>query len=358
MPSPSKGLHAPWDFSIDSRRNSPTFPSQYRRSSFSPTIRIVPRLPSRLFINHRPSTAPASTRTRVFPAPSPLRFWHLASLDAPSVALVWSLSFAWAAHVRLPLWVPALLMLAVWAVYVADRLLDACNGLRDGNLQALRERHLFHWRYRRAFLPLAVLASAAAAFLVFDLMPTGARERNSVLAAASLVYFTRVHAARGLQSPLLRRLWTPFPKELLVGLLFTAGCVIPAWSRFSLPGSVAPVPSLLAPAVFYSILAWLNCHAIDQWESAASNKAPQRISFAAGIVAVTGLLVSALLLHAQPRSAALLAAGAMAALLLALLDATRSRLAPVALRAAADLALLTPALLTPLLMLPAARLLP
>jgi hypothetical protein len=242
-------------------------------------------------------------------------------------------------------------MLAVWAVYVADRLLDVQISLRAGNLQSLRERHLFHWRHRHAFLPLAVLAAVAAAFLVFCLMPSGARERNSVLAAASLVYFTRVHAAHGLRSPFLRRLWTPFPKELLVGLLFTAGCVIPAWSRFSLPGPAAPATPLLVPAVFYAILAWLNCHAIDRWEADTTNSAPQRIAFAAGIVAAIGLLASALFLHTQPRSAALLAVGAMAALLLALLDATRSRLAPVALRAAADLVLLTP-----LLLLPAARL--
>lgn len=293
-----------------------------------------------------------STRTRVFRAPTPLRFWHLASLDAPSVALAWSLGFAWAARVRLPLWVSALLVLAVWTVYVADRLLDAHNGLLTGQLQSLRERHLFHWRHRRAFLPLAVLAAVAAAFLVIALMPTGARERNSVLAAASLVYFTRVHAGRGLRSTFLRGLWAPFPKELLVGLLFTAGCVIPAWSR-----SAFPVPALLAPAVFFAILAWLNCHAIDRWEADTNNTAPQRIALTACLVAVAGLLAAALLLHAQPRSAALLVAGAIAALLLALLDAVRDRLAPVALRAAADLALLTPALLTPLLLVPASRLL-
>jgi hypothetical protein len=287
-----------------------------------------------------------STRTRVFRAPPPLRFWHLASLDAPSVALAWSLSFAWAARVRLPLWVPALLMLAVWAVYVADRLLDARNGLRRVNLQFLRERHLFHWRHRRVFLPLAVLAAVAAAFLVIALMPTAARERNSVLAAASLVYFTRVHAGRALRPTFTRGLRPTFPKELLVGLLFTAGCVIPAWSR-----SAFPVAALLVPSAFFAILAWLNCHAIDRWEAAANNTAPQRIAFTACIVAVAGLLAAALLLHVQPRSAALLAAGAMAALLLALLDALRDRLAPVALRAAADLALLTP-----LLLVPAARL--
>jgi hypothetical protein len=338
MPPPRKGLPAPAAFSIDSMRGSFPVLGQYRRACFSPTIRTVPRLPSRLRIRHRHPNSVTSTRTRVFRAPAPLRFWHLASLDAPSVALTWSLSFAWTARVRLPLWVPALLMLAVWAVYVADRLLDARNGLRGSNLQSLRERHLFHWRHRRVFLPLAVVAAVAAAFLVIALMPTGARERDSVLAAASLVYFTRVHAGRGLRPT--------FPKELLVGLLFTAGCVIPAWSRSASPGA-----TLLTPAVFFAILAWLNCHAIDRWEAAANNTAPQRIAFTACIVAVAGLLAAALLLHVQPRSAALLAAGAMAALLLALLDALRDRLAPVALRAAADLALLTP-----LLLVPAARL--
>ncbi len=327
MRAPRKGLHAP-------------------ASQFSPTIRTVPPLPSSLLIRHRPSRSGTSARTHVFSAPGPLRFWHLASLDAPSVALVWSFGFAWAAHVRLPLWVPALTILAVWTVYVADRLLDARNGLRGGNLHVLRERHLFHWRHRRAFLPLAVLASVAAAFLVLCFMPTGARERNSVLAAASLVYFTRVHSTRMLRPPLLRVLQPPFPKEFLVGLLFTAGCVIPAWSRSSMP-----VPALLAPAVFYAILAWLNCHAIDRWEADESNAAPQRIAVTACIVGVAGLLAAALLLNVQPRPAALLAAGAIAALMLALLDAMRARLAPVALRAAADLALLTP-----LFLFPAARL--
>ena len=325
-------------FPIDSLHRSLPALSQYRRACFSPTIRTVPRLPSSLLIHHRPSRSGTSAHTRVFRTPAPLRFWHLASLDAPSVALVWSLSFAWAAHVLLPLWVPALLVLAVWAVYVADRLLDARNALRCGNLQSLRERHHFHWRHRRSFLPLAVLAAMAAAFLVFDLMPTGARERNSVLAAASLAYFTRVHAARGFRPP--------FPKELLVGLLFTAGCVIPTWSR-----SAIPAPALLVPAVFYAILAWLNCDAIDRWEAGANNAPQQRIAFTACMVAVAGLLAAVLLLHAQPRSAALLAAGAIAALLLALLDALRARLEHVALRAAADLALLAP-----LLLVPAARL--
>ena len=176
-----------------------------------------------------PNARILSRTTGIFQAPAPISLWHLASLDAPTVALVWSLAFAWAAHVVLPLWVPTLLVLAVWSVYITDRLLDARAGLRDASLHRLRDRHLFHWRHRRILLPLAAAAAAAAAWMIFTLMPPIARERNSVLAAASLVYFTRVHTGRKL-SPLLPKL---FSKELLVGVLFTAGCALPILSRIS-----------------------------------------------------------------------------------------------------------------------------
>jgi len=45
---------------------------------------------------------------------------HLASLDGAHVAVAWSLGFAWAAGVALPAWVPALLALTAWAVYIGD----------------------------------------------------------------------------------------------------------------------------------------------------------------------------------------------------------------------------------------------
>jgi len=310
--------------------------NRFRHARFSPTINAVAPLPSSLRTHDDPlrSFPGALTRvsTRMLEAPRTIRIWHLNSLDAPSVALVWSLSFAWVARVRLPLWVPALLMLAVWSVYVADRLLDARSALGSGNSATLRERHLFHWRHRRVLLPLAALAAAAAGFLIFDLMPTAAKERNSILAAASLVYFTRVHSRRNL----------PFPKELLVGLLFTAGCVIPSWSRSTLPGTVL-LAALFVPACFYALLAWLNCHAIDRWEAGANSHAS--VFGTAIVVALVGLVAAVSLMHPHPRSAALLAAGAAAALLLAMLDRVRAQLTPVALRAAADLALLTPVFL-------------
>jgi hypothetical protein len=303
----------------------------HTRQDSSPTIEIVP-----------PFLPNARMKSPGLDAPAPLRLWHLASLDAPTVALVWSLAFASVAHVRLPPWVPVLLVLAVWSVYIADRLLDARAGLRDATLHHLRERHLFHWRHRRILMPLALAAALTAACIVFKLMPAVARERNSVLAAASLVYFTRVHAGRKL-SPVLPKL---FSKELLVGLLFAAGCALPAYSRATFDTHTR-LWTLLIPACFFALLAWLNCHAIDRWEAACDSASHFSIARLAALIALAGALLASAL-EAQPRSAALLIAAAAAALLIALLDALRARLTPVALRAAADLVLLTPALLIPI----------
>jgi hypothetical protein len=308
-----------------------------------------------------------------------LRLWHLASLDAPTVAVVWAEGFAWAARAALPLWVAALLALTAWAVYIGDRLLDARNGIGAGAVRKLRERHWFHWRHRRTLTPLAIAAACAAAWMVLALMPAVARERDTVLAAAALVYFTGVHAAsdRGTRPPRLRT--AVLSKEMLVGAIFTAGCALPALNRAAAPWTLA------APVAFFAALAWLNCWAIERWEadlkgaceglmeSQVSESRPGAPDAAvsqswasclpglrietwgtqlcvftiAGLLGLIGLMLAAALAAGQPRPAVLLAAGAASALLLALLDRLRPRLTPLALRAAADLVLLTPALLVP-----------
>jgi hypothetical protein len=292
---------------------------------------------------------------RIFSDPRALAFWHLASLDAPTVAVVWSLAFAWAGRVRLPLWVPLLLALATWAVYVGDRLLDALAGLREPAQQTLRERHQFHWRYRRVLLPMAIAAACAAAGIIFAFMPPIARARDSVLAAAALAYFSGVHSRRTLWQLPLR--WPrSFPgKEFLVGVLFTAGCVLPAWHRphaLAAPGSAIWV--FWIPALAFVALAWLNCSCIERWEgverpATCDNRSTQSMRSIALALAIIDLVLCVLAAaSAHPRPAALLAAGGASALLLALLDRNRARFSALALRAAADLVLLTPLALIPL----------
>jgi hypothetical protein len=312
---------------------------------------------------------PASRR---WDAPAPLRFWHLASLDAPTVAVVWSLTFAWAAKVSLPGWIPLLLALAAWCAYIADRLLDARAALRTGNHQTLRERHWFHHRHRRVLGTLAVAAACAAGCIVIRVMPVAARERNSVLAVAALAYFTRVHSSRrhpadSLSFAGFSSMARFFKKELFVGLLFTAACTLPALNRALVEPSARIWP-LLTAAAFFALLAWLNCHAIEQWETEpfqqagavcfSGAKAPvfstrftrglkpppasgSSATTACGLAAL-GVVLVCVLSHPHTRSAALVLAGTLSAILLVFLDRLRNRLTPLALRVLADLILLTP----------------
>jgi hypothetical protein len=277
-------------------------------------------------------------------APSLMRLWHLASLDAPTVAVVWSWGFAWAANVRLPLWAPTLLALVAWFVYIGDRLLDARAGLRTPPLHQLRDRHRFHWRHRRILVPLAVAAALASGWIILSLLPAGARAPDSLVGAATLAYFSGIHSRRKLPPEFGRLLSPLLSREFLVGSLFTAGCLLPVWSQSVQPASSHLTLSL--PAMYFAALAWLNCHAIGHWES--SRNRSRRLRFAGCLVGIGGLLLAATLALVEPRPAALLAAGALSALLLALLERLRHRMTPLALRASADLALLTPLLLIPL----------
>lgn len=257
-------------------------------------------------------------------------------MDAPTVAVVWALAFAWAAGIHLQLWIPLTLVCGTWSVYVADRLLDTRRAIAAGKLDCLRERHYFHWRHKKLFAPLAICSAAIAAALILRLMPPVVCERNCALAAAALAYFSGVHSAARLPD-WLRRLAS---KELLVGVIFTAGCAAPTlWQLRTFPWP------LIACVVFFAALAWVNCFAIAHWESAAEGP---RVVLAALILACAGLLLGAAFAFGQPRIAILFLAGALSAILLAILDRARARVMPLALRALADLVLLTPAILVAL----------
>jgi len=300
--------------------------------------------------------------TAKFDAPLPVRLWHLASLDAPTVAVVWMLGLAWAAKTPLPAWNDVLLALVAWAVYIADRLLDAQANLSSFHYHRLRQRHRFHWRHRRFFVPTAIAAALAAGCIVFVFMPIAALERNGVLATAALAYFTGIHRRQkrlsgehrpppacrtSVQPAKLALPWHPadwVSKELLVGLLFTAACALPVIGRATaVPGHA--LWTLFTSVAFYAALAWLNCHAIERWESREKTSRVSNVFAPAILLSVAGLLLAATFCSAQPRPAALIEAAAVSALLLALLHRLRSHLTPLALRAAADLVLLTPAIL-------------
>lgn len=293
-----------------------------------------------------PTVRTASQRgeTRLRGAFALLRFWHVASLDAPTVAVVWSYGFAWAVKIPLPVWAPVLLALIAWALYIGDRLLDARAGMQLPPLHHLRERHHFHWKWRWVMAPAGAMAGMTAAAIVMTRLPAGARAPDSALAAATLAYFSGVHS-RGRIWRTAERMFAPlWCRALVIGVLFTAACLLPAASQVAYPELPSLVRALGIPALFYAALGWLNCHAIGKWEGEGARDGENGVEGKAAMLGGVGSWLAVLLISQSPHVAALLAAGSTSALLFVLLERMRGRMTPLALRAAADLVLLTPAL--------------
>lgn len=260
-----------------------------------------------------------------------LGWWHLTSLDAPTVAVVWCEALARIVHVVLPLWVPLALGLGTWAIYLSDRLMDAKRALAP-----LRERHWFHWRHRAVLVPLAAISLIAAVALVLREMPPAIRQRNSVLALAALVYFTAIHTRRSTAKTASvgwRRLFT---KETFVGLIFALVCAAPAATRSGHGWAM-----LIAPVSSCFLLAWLNCWLIEHWDSGVS------IGICLPLALATFTLCAALLAFTLNAvvAAFFLASTSLSAVLLAGLGRYRCHFNALLLRAAADLVLLTPLLI-------------
>jgi uncharacterized membrane protein len=271
-------------------------------------------------------------------------WWHLLSLDAPTVAALWSWFFARAMHLHLPLFAPLLLALGTWLLYVADRILD---GLRKPKGERLRERHHFHARHRTAFLFVASFMVVLLAWSVVTRMASEAVREDLWIGVFALIYLFAVHCRTNSAGPSFPRL----PKELAVAILFAAATAVPAWSRLGLG------KEQLAPAVvFFAVLCWMNCVGIEKWE--AGGPLPARgithpTTRWAGlhlrlIVTMIALLsvAAALITPSRGLTAVYLAALLSSGLLFAL-DARRARFSPLHLRIAADAALLTPLALFP-----------
>lgn len=267
-------------------------------------------------------------------------YWHLLSLDAPTLAVLWASALGRAARVRPAPSALAVLGIGAWLLYVGDRLLDGRPSVRHPHL---RERHFFHARHRRALLAAGAVAVPLLLWLIFAVMPSAARRDDTVIFVVAMVYFAIVH----LRAPRTRR---GYPRELTVSLVFAAATAAPAWSQSS-----AAHPALPGPALLFAALCCVNCIAIEHWERPAPDRRFSLISvMAAGVIAASG----ALLLHAVLADSAelpLALAALASALLLLLLDQHRlfAHRSPgmlpmpsqLAMRIAADAALLTPLLL-------------
>ena len=283
-----------------------------------------------------------------------LDLWHLCSLDAPTVSVVWLLFVSRCARVHLGRCTPIAMFLAVWMLYAGDRLLDA-RFLGSPSPAAAREaeleqRHRFHYRHRAWFERLLVGSGAGLAGLAWRLPRTILKDEAG-LGAVLLLWLTVIHVSAELSVP--RRL----PKELLVGLFFAAAVTLPtlAQTGVEIPAQAgvqahSTLATLWPGVLLFACVCTLNCLFLYAWEHPFDrSKAHGATRWAADrVVPLTGfVLLGACLVPAcgSTRGAtAMAAACALSTALLLLLHQTRRRYARLRLRALADLALLTPVL--------------
>jgi hypothetical protein len=262
--------------------------------------------------------------------------WHLLSLDAPTVAALWSCFFVRAMHLRLSLIQALLLPIGTWLLYVADRILD---GLRHSQGQLLRERHHFHARHRTAFLWAASFLAILLVWFIATRMRPEALRDDSWIGIFALLYLFAVH---GLADH------ARLPKELAVAVLFAAATAVPAWSRLN-AGSLSAREQLAPAVLFFALLCWINCVGIEKWEGgqphAITRWASLRLRSIVTIIALFSL-VAAVLAPSRGLMTVYLAA-LLSSTLLFVLDARSSDLSPLQVRIAADAALLTPLALLP-----------
>ena len=254
------------------------------------------------------------------------RIWlwpNLLSLDAPLVAVLWQILFIRCFQAPGP--PPAkitpcvLLVCVVWLIYAADRTLDAWRG------SSLRARHRFYLRHWRTLLPVWVAVFVATASLAWASLPFELFVRGAWLLAAVLVYFGIVHYSR-LNWPKLN-----WPKEAAVAAIFGLGVSLASWARVETSYDIFTV-------ILFACLCWINCTAISAWEE--NSGWPTAI-----LAACVGLAAIAVLHRHRPILAGAEAASAIA---FVMLDRSRLKLSPDALRVLADVALLSPVLFLPL----------
>lgn len=260
-----------------------------------------------------------------------LSLWHLLSLDAPTVATIWTWFVARAAGIELPAAVPVAMFVAVWLLYAGDRLLDGTSGDKD-----LEERHRFHQRHRRGFVATTAAAFAILIPLVLAI-PWGLLKLYLELAGLLFLWFTLVHG-------IAPRSRLQLPKELMPGVFCAAAIFMPVWATIGFQHGQLAFASLC-----FGLLVTLNCWTIFAWEHDEVSEAHSTTQFGVRWLreaTVAGVLIPlAASCLAKPHLTPIFFAIALAAGLLWMLGQARAALRPTDLRAAADLVLLTPLLI-------------
>lgn len=178
----------------------------------------------------------------------PVWLWlNLLSLDAPLVALVWQDFLARCYPTALHIPGRAVLGLTVWAIYLADRLIDVSHPASAAESM----RHRFYRRHRAFAKTLFALVVFADLIVTLTwLHPTVLN--NGMLVSAGVAAYLAVFP--------LTRWGVPAWKKPLAALLFTAGTFLIAWTSVG-----QPIRQLAWPAAAFCALCLGNLLLVGHW---------------------------------------------------------------------------------------------
>jgi hypothetical protein len=265
---------------------------------------------------------------------------NLLSLDAPLVAVAWLYVFAKTWRLGYHPWeASATLGLAVWVIYVADRLLDTLM-LGDPSWK-LETRHQFHRDHWKPFRNGMAVALVVTLLLVLTKMPMTIY-KHLLLGGVLVAGFFGLAILSSHDTHEV-----PYSKNILAGVSFAFGTAMMAhlyrweYGMFDMLAS--------REFVGFAVLCILNISAIDLWKHAARSadletKASDELALTLPLTLLGGASLVFALLDNEQSSRPFFYAVLTGSALLYVLNRTHSRFSMDALRVLADLALLVPVL--------------
>ncbi len=181
----------------------------------------------------------------------PLWLWfNLLSLDAPLIALVWQDFLARCYPTLLRPTGRGALGLTVWAVYLADRLLD----VRHPASAIESVRHRFYRQHRGYVVALLAIIVCADALLTTLWLRPAVFNEGLVLSGCVVVYLAAFAFAG----------WSGLAKKPLAAILFTSGTFLIAWTSAG-----HAMNRLLWPAAGFCALCLGNLQITERWSQHA-----------------------------------------------------------------------------------------
>jgi hypothetical protein len=278
---------------------------------------------------------PLGRDPRTAPRAVPTTWLNLVCLDAPIVAVLWLCLFARTFNLPVRPGNAVALFLTAWLIYLADRLADAVS-LQSATPRSLRQE--FCLRHRESWITGLLLVGGFDLYVIWRSIDAGTFLAGGVIGVLAVVYLA-LNYPRGL-------IWRSLPaKEVVIGLLFTAGTLV------ALLPSARPVPpAFIAAGLAFASLCSLNCISIALWERDL-DRAQAKVSLATQypgigryLKRICGFLalLSFAMAISDRSAAALFVCVAISVLLLAILDRLPRELGHDRRTALADLVLLTP----------------